>query len=445
MSSRILQQNNDALLTQANEFIVNENFIAANSIVTGSPVVGTTGITQDHNSTPSSISTGSPTVSSTAITQDHNLDITGIVAGQVVISTSGLIQNHSLQANDLATASPVIPSVDATELENFTVASIVTGLPTVGQPSFTQVNNIGLSDVETSSPIVESASDPNAIIVQEIREIEQMFGGWQRRTYEVPDGKLVQAEREIQATFGDVVSIDKKAKSLIKFGKSASLPIGSFQTIWTVGGNEVYVSDNTITHVSSSSALDTQEVTIEGHTVSGTGFDQEFTFVVQNVTTNGQTPVALTTPLARTSRMYNNNGQELVGRVVVYEDTPVVGGIPSDQTKIHIDIPTGFQSSFKAATTFSNEDYYILTGAYGAVSLKQTAAVDFYLEVRLPGKTFRQVALFTASSSGGAFNVEFDPSIIIPKNADVRLRCESSSNNAVAFGVFKGYLAKVTG
>jgi hypothetical protein len=445
MSSRILQQNNDALLTQANEFIVNENFIAANSIVTGSPVVGTTGITQDHNSTPSSISTGSPTVSSTAITQDHNLDITGIVAGQVVISTSGLIQNHSLQANDLATASPVIPSVDATELENFTVASIATGLPTVGQPSFTQVNNIGLSDVETSSPIVESASNPNAIIVQEIREIEQMFGGWQRRTYEVPDGKLVQAEREIQATFGDVVSIDKKAKSLIKFGKSASLPINSFQTIWTVGGNEVYVSDNTITHVSSSSALDTQEVTIEGHTVSGTGFDQEFTFVVQNVITTGQTPVALTTPLARTSRMYNNNGQELVGRVVVYEDTPVVGGIPSDQTKIHLDIPTGFQSSFKAATTFSNEDYYILTGAYGAVSLKQTAAVDFYLEVRLPGRTFRQVALFTASSSGGAFNVEFDPSIIIPKNADVRLRCESSSNNAVAFGVFKGYLAKVTG
>jgi hypothetical protein len=491
MSSRILQQNNDALLTQANEFIVNENFIAANSIVTGSPVVDTTGITQDHNSTPSSISTGSPTVSSTAITQDHNLspsdvssgqvivantaitqrhdlsstsitsgqpvvatsgitqdhnlDITGIVAGQVVISTSGLIQNHSLQANDLATASPVIPSVDATELENFTVASIVTGLPTVGQPSFTQVHNIGLSDVETPSPIVESASDPNAIIILEIREIEQMFGGWQRRTYEVPDGKLVQAEREIQATFGDVVSIDKKAKSLIKFGKSASLPTNTLQTIWTVGGNEVYVSDNTITHVSSSSALDTQEVTIEGHTVSGTGFDQEFTFVTQNVITTGQTPVALTTPLARTSRMYNNNGQELVGRVVVYEDTPVVGGIPSDQTKIHIDIPTGFQSSFKAATTFSNEDYYIITGTYGAVSLKQTAAVDFYLEVRLPGKTFRQVALFTASSSGGAFNIEFDPSIIIPKNADVRLRCESSSNNAVAFGVFKGYLAKVTG
>jgi hypothetical protein len=468
MSSRILQQNSDALLTQDNEFIVNEDFIAANSIVTGSPVVGTTGITQDHNSTPSSISTGPPTVSSTTITQDHNLspsdvsssqvivantaitqehnlDIVGILAGQVVISTSGLIQNHSLQANDLATANPVIPSVDATELENFTVASLVTGSPTVGQPSFTQVNRIDLDDVETSNPIVGSANDPNAIIIKEIKEIEQMFGGWQRRTYEVPDGRLVQAEREIQATYGDVVSIDKKAKSLFKFGKTSPLSINSFETIWTVGGNEVYVSDNTITHISSSDTADTQEVTIEGHTISGTGFDQEFTFLSQSVTISGQTPVALTTPVARTSRMYNNNGQELLGRVVVYEDTPVVNGIPSDETKIHIDIPQGFQSSFKAATTFSNEDYYVLTGSYGAVSLKQTAAVDFYLELRLPGKTFRQAALFTASSSGGAFNIEFDPSIIIPKNSDIRLRCESSSNNAVAFGVFRGYLAKVTG
>ena len=48
---------------------------------------------------------------------------------------------------------------------------------------------------------------------QEIEELEEMFGGWGRRAYEVPDGKLVQAEREVQRTYGDVISIDKKAKS----------------------------------------------------------------------------------------------------------------------------------------------------------------------------------------------------------------------------------------
>ena len=444
MSSRILQQDSDALLTQNNEFLINENFIAANSIVTGSPVVGSTGITQDHNIAPTNISTGASVVSTTGITQDHSLSTVGVISGQVVISTAGLIQNHSLQANDLATANPVIPSVNATELENFTVASVVTGLPTIGQPSFTQVNNIGLSDVETSSPIVESASDPNAIIIAEIEEIQQMFGGWQRRTYEVPDGRLVQAEREIQATFGDVVSIDKKAKSLIKFGKSADLSANGTSTVWTVGGHEVYVNDNLITHISSSSAADVYEVLLECHTVSGTGQDAKFSFLTQTVTLQGQTKVALPTPVARVSQVFNNNGVELVGRVTVYEDVAITAGVPNDPTKIHIDIPVGLQGSFKAATTFSDEDYYVLTGGFGSVSLKQSAAADFYLEVREVGKVFVQRAAVSASS-GGPWDIDLDPAVIIPRNADVRITVETDTNNAVVFGVFKGYLAKVTG
>jgi len=444
MSSRILQQDSDALLTQNNEFIINENFIAANSIVTGSPVVGSTSITQDHNIAPIDISTGASVVSTTSITQDHSLSTVGVISGQVVISTAGLIQNHSLQANDLATASPVIPSVNATELENFTIASIVAGLPTIGQPSFTQVNNIGLSDVETSSPIVESASDPNAIIIAEIEEIQQMFGGWQRRTYEVPDGRLVQAEREIQSTFGDVVSIDKKAKSLIKFGKSADLSANGTSTVWTVGGHEVYVNDNLITHISSSSAADVYEVLLECHTVSGTGQDAKFSFLTQTVTLQGQTKVALPTPVARVSQVFNNNGVELVGRVTVYEDVAITAGVPNDPTKIHIDIPVGLQGSFKAATTFSDEDYYVLTGGFGSVSLKQNAAADFYLEVREVGKVFVQRAAVSASS-GGPWEIDLDPAVIIPRNADVRITVETDTNNAVVFGVFKGYLAKVTG
>ena len=444
MSSRILQQDSDALLTQNSEFLINENFIAANSIVTGSPVVGSTGITQDHNIASTNISTGASVVRTASITQDHSLSTVGVIAGQVVISTAGLIQNHSLKANDLATASPVIPSVNATELENFTVASIVTGLPTIGQPSFTQVNNIGLSDVETSSPIVESASDPNAIIIAEIEEIQQMFGGWQRRTYEVPDGRLVQAEREIQATFGDVVSIDKKAKSLIKFGKSADLSANGTSTVWTVGGHEVYVNDNLITHISSSSAADVYEVLLECHTVSGTGQDAKFSFLTQTVTLQGQTKVALPTPVARVSQIFNNNGVELVGRVTVYEDVAITAGVPNDPTKIHIDIPVGLQGSFKAATTFSDEDYYVLTGGFGSVSLKQSAAADFYLEVREVGKVFVQRAAVSASS-GGPWDIDLDPAVIIPRNADVRITVETDTNNAVVFGVFKGYLAKVTG
>lgn len=265
---------------------------------------------------------------------------------------------------------------------------------------------------------------------------------WPRKNYEVPDGRLVQAEREIEQFFGEKVSVDAKAKSLIKFGKSAPLATGSLQTVWTVGGNETYVSTNTIDSISSSSASDTEEIYIEGHTVTGTGTNQQFTFVTQTVTLNGQTRVALPIPLARVSMAFNNNGTPLVGRVVVYENTALVGGIPSDTTKIHIDIPIGLQESFKAATTFSNTDYFICTGGFGSVSLKQDGAADFYLEVREAGKVFRQVAAISATNAG-PWTVNFDPAVIIPKNYDVRVRAETSANNLVVFTSFQGYLAKV--
>ena len=267
---------------------------------------------------------------------------------------------------------------------------------------------------------------------------------WDRKNYEVPDGRLVQAEREIYQTFGDVVSIDQKAKTLIKFGRSAQLTTGSLQTVWTVGGNETYVNDNLIDSISSSSASDTEVIYLEGHTVTGTGQDQQFTFVTQTVTLNGQTRVALPTPLARASLAFNDNGTPLVGRVAVYENTTLSGGIPIDTTKIHLDIPAGLQESFKAATTFSDSDYFVLTGGFGSVSLKQDGAADFYLEVRPPGKVFRQVAAISATNAG-PWQINLDPAVVVPKNYDVRVRAETSANNLVVFTSFQGYLAKVIG
>lgn len=269
------------------------------------------------------------------------------------------------------------------------------------------------------------------------------MSSWFKRIFEVPDGRLVQAEREIYNTYGDTVSIDAKSKSLVKFGKSAALTTGSLQTVWTVGGNETYLTTNTIDSISSSSTSDTNAITLEGHTVSGTGADQQFTFVIQTVTLNGRNRVALTTPLARVSRAYNTNGVNLTGRVVVYENTALTNGVPSDVSKIHIDIPVGLQQSFKAATTFSNQDYFILTGGFGSVSLKQSATVDFYLEVKQPGGVFRQQTALSASSSSGPWSVELDPAVLIPKNCDVRVRAETGTNGAVVFTNFKGYLAKI--
>lgn len=487
MSSRVLQEDTSLLLTEASEPLVNDNFISADGFSTGSPIFQTSSISQNHSITCSAVTTNPVVISTTTIAQTHDLSSDLIVTNAIVIASGSIAQVHSIaitpiltgqptlstteadennlltvdsfvtgqpvlntteisQNSDLApvsfvTGQPLVSPVDAVEDEKSAIADFVTGNPVVETTDLTQTQNLSAIEINAGIPRLGTADDPNRILQQEIREIEQMFGGWPRRAYEVPDGRLVQAEREIEATFGDKVSVDRKAKSLIKFGKSADLTTNR-ETVWTVGGNETYVNTNAITHISSSSALDTQEIKLECHTVTGTGVNQQFTFLVQTVTLDGQTKVELPTPVARVSNAFNNNGTELVGRVVVYEDTAIVGGIPSDPTKIHMDIPAGFQQGFKGATTFSNQDYYILTGGFGSVSKKQDAAADFYLEVRTAGGVFIQSAAISATSSG-PWSIDLDPAVIIPKNADVRITVESGSQGAVVFGVFKGYLAKV--
>ena len=440
MTSRILQENTDLLLTQSSDPLINDNFIGADGFSTGNPQLATTALAQTHTLTSVAIVTQDPVISSTAIAQEHSLTALGFNTGIPVANQTTLAQEHSLTASAILTGFPAVANATMVEGENFAPPSFITGTPSVGSPTLTQDYILTASSILTPMPEVEDAVDPTeAILAQEIQEIENMFGGWQRRTYEVPDGRLVQGEREIQATYGDYVSIDKKAKSLIKFGKSAALPTNTLETVWSVGGNETYISTNDISFISSSSASDTEQVTIEGHTV----LNGEFTFVVQTATLNGQNAVGLTIDLARVSRIYNSDSTELVGRVVVYENATLSGGIPTDSTKIHIDIPAGFQQSFKAATTFSNTDYFIMTGFYGAVSAKVSAAVDFYVEIREAGKVFLPKGSFTASSTGGASDISLDPAIIVPKNADIRIRVETVTNNAIVFGIFKGYLAKV--
>jgi hypothetical protein len=418
------------------------NNLSADSVTTTQADVPSATMAEAETFSTANLVVGIPEVNTTSLTQVHDLVITDVVTGQTEVSEVTFTQDYLLATNSFVTGNSEVSDVALSENESFTVANIVTDTPEVNTTSLTQVYVLSAENILTPLPDLGEPVDPNAIVVQEIKEIEQMFGGWPRRAYEVPDGRLVQAEREIEASTGDRVSIDRKAKSLIKFGKSADLTADTLETVWTVGGNETYVTDNTIEYISSSSAADTQTIKLECHTVSGTGTDAKFTFLVQEVTLDGQNPVALDTPVARVSHAYNANGTEIVGRVTVYENTTVVGGVPSDATKIHIDIPQGLQGSFKGATTFSDSDYYVLTGGFGSVSKKQDANVDFYLEVREAGGVFIQRAAVSAST-GGPWDIDLDPAVIVPKNADVRIRADSGTNNAVVFGVFKGYLAKV--
>jgi hypothetical protein len=251
---------------------------------------------------------------------------------------------------------------------------------------------------------------------------------------------LRHAARTIETTYGDQIDVYAKGKDLLKFGRNALVNTAK-STLMTlpVGiDNETYVSTNIITQISSSSGSDTGNVVVEGHTISG----GVFTFVTQTITLTGQTLASLTTPLARVSRVINDNSSDLVGNIYVAQTDTLTAGVPDTAAKVHLIVVAGLNNSEKCATTISNNDYYIITSFY-ADCLEKTAAYGIiHLEVREAGKTFINKVDIEASTNDSGDH-EFKPYLIVPKNADVRVRISANAAGKDFSGGFQGVLASV--
>lgn len=243
------------------------------------------------------------------------------------------------------------------------------------------------------------------------------------------DPTIALAEDLIYKQDGRRVSVVDKGKSLIKFGKNNALTT-SWETVWLVGGDETYQTDNVIDTIVSDNAGDTQEVIVEGHTIDSNG---DFTFVVQSATLNGTTNVALGTPLARANRMYNAGSADFAGTVRVFEN----GGTD------HLTTEGDNNQSLKAATTISKDDYWIITGLTVSVNRQNTRSVDFALQIREKGGVFRTRFPVSAHSNGGGLQVNFPQPIIVRPNSDIRLRAISSGADTQVEGAIHGYLATI--
>lgn len=245
----------------------------------------------------------------------------------------------------------------------------------------------------------------------------------------------------IEDTYGDVVRV--KPKNLLKFGLNANADSGVATTVMTLAGaetNETYVSANTITHFASSSGADDQELVVEGHTISGSNL----TFVSQTVTLNGQTKTALTTPLARCTRAYNNDTTAIAGTVYFAQDVTFTSGVPQTNNAVHLIIKAGAQQSEKCATAFSSQDYGIITSVYANGERgNATTNFDMKLEIREFGKVFRPAFEWQVRSGAGTAPIFLNPYVIVPKNADVRIRATSDTDNATVVAWFNSVIALV--
>jgi len=260
---------------------------------------------------------------------------------------------------------------------------------------------------------------------------------WDGTTNQHLSGNIILAIDEVRASYGHI--IEPKGKSLLKFGAIETLGT-TRATIWNRAGNETYLSDNLITHISSDDAGDTGAAELEGHTIDADG---DFTFVVQDVTLQGLTKTPIGTPLARANRIYNNSTANWIGRVYVYEDDTVTLGIPQTTAKIHLQSDGLVNNSLKAATAISKDDYWLMTHVYGAVNQKTSAVVDFRFEIREKGKVFRERFLATAKQDGPDVNIPLSPCIIVPPNSDIRVTGAASTTNVAASAWMNGILCRI--
>lgn len=240
--------------------------------------------------------------------------------------------------------------------------------------------------------------------------------------------EILFAEKIIKNTYGDTVSVVDKTKTLLKFGENNDLGTTE-ETVWLAGGIEPYATGNDINTLVSDNAADNQSVIIEGHTVSG----GNLTFVVQTAILNGTTPVTLSTPLFRASRIINDSNTNFVGVITVRAG---VGGTIHLQTGVD-------NQSLKCATSLSSQDYWIITEITVGVNRTQTRSVEFKLQVREYGKVFRTIFPAASSSDGATVPIPVNPPIIVKKNSDIRMNAISSGNATQVFSTINGYLAKI--
>lgn len=273
--------------------------------------------------------------------------------------------------------------------------------------------------------------------------------------YETPEWRVAAAANEIFAREGYRVSPVSKAKGLDKFGSNATVGT-SFETVAQWQGtvaNETFVSTNLIDAAVSSSASDTQTITIEGHTINGSG---ELTFVVQNVTLTGQTPVALSTPLARATRAFVANSgtfdttpPAMVGVLSVYDDTDgATSGVPNTDAAVKLTIQAGEAQSQKAATSISHTDVWILTYLSAAVGNAGGSATRITIRVErrdvVNGGAWRPVGRnIVIRADGSGRTILYDPCRYIPRSHDVRVLAKSDSNTAAIEVELGGYLAEI--
>jgi hypothetical protein len=210
-----------------------------------------------------------------------------------------------------------------------------------------------------------------------------------------------------------------------KFAENPSIASATPADIWDYPTEELYTwsTSAAIDSISSSNGGDTQEMVLQG-------LDKNWKEVIQTANLNGQTRVALSTPLIRIYRAYNNNSVDLLGNVYVYENTAIAGGIPIDTTKVRAYVSIADQQTLMGVYTVPAGKTGYFLGLTSSLSKNvATATAIFTGAVRPFGKIFRTQVRYAMSNTGNSYVTTFGTAAsAFPEKTDFVAKADVSAN-----------------
>jgi len=402
MTSRILQENTDLILTQSSDPLINDNFIGANGFSTASPQIASTAIAQIHALTSVSIVTQDPVVSSTAIAQEHGLTASGF-----------------------STGSPVVSDATMTEDESFSTSPVVTGTPSVGSTTISQNHSLVTDGVLTGRPDVDDATDPNTLFEQ----VEQkMLGGWPKRLFEHTDLAIARG-------------FTKGHRALYKFGYNPDVN-GEEETVWAQGGNMTYPTSAVTMFVSSTSANDANGGT-GANSILIQGLDENYDEIEETVFLNGQTQVATQLAYLRVYRAFvtlaGTGGTS--GGTIYVGSSGATGGVPN--TTVYANLSFGNQTQIAAYTVPAGYTLYVDDINFtAALSQANKTATCSFVSRTFGSNVFRTRLINVLQSNQLIAKFEYPQPFTEKTDLECRV-ITNTTNNAIGAS-FQGVLIKNT-
>ena len=425
MTSRVLQENSDLLLTQSSDPLINDNFIGADGFSTNNPQLATTTLAQTHTLTSVAIVTQDPVVSSTAIAQEHDLSALGFITGNPVANQAALTQDHDLTASGFVTGSPVVSDATMTEDESFSIPSVVTGTPEVNSTAISQNYSLVTDGILTGRPDVEDATDPNTLFEQ----VEQkMLGGWPKRIYDHTDLAIARGH-------------SKGYKSLYKFGYNPDVD-GDEETIWSQGGTFNYPTGAVTMFVSSTSANDANGGT-GANSILIQGLDENYDEIEETVLLNGQTQVATQKSYLRLYRAFvtlaGTGGT--AGGIIYVGSSGATSGVPN--TTIYANLHLGNQTQIAAYTVPAGYTLYLNDINFtAALSQANKTATCTFVSRDFGSNVFRSRFINVLQSNQLITKFEYPQPYY--EKTDLECRVSTNTTNNAIGASFQGVLVKNT-